>query len=67
MSASPFPLSRELQEALEAGVLSLKEAWLLQDQFLLTEAVEVEMPEELSEEAIKFLLWQAPPENDLPL
>ena len=67
MSASQAHLPDNLLEAVMDGALLLSEAWAIQDQFLLAESEEVEMPEILNPQVSKLLLWQTPGFNDLPL
>lgn len=47
MPAFQLYLDQTLEEAVLEGVLSLKEAWLLQDQYLLSEDGTIAVPEEL--------------------
>jgi hypothetical protein len=47
MPAFQMYLDQTLEEAVLAGALSLQEAWLMQDQYLLSMGEVVEIPEEL--------------------
>lgn len=67
MSAHLFPLDPQLQEAWEAGALTYKEAWLVQDELIVSPEQMVEMPPHLEPQMRSLLFFQVPPENSLPL
>lgn len=67
MSAHQAHLPDNLLQPVLEGALTLLEAWSIQDQFLLSTSLYVEMPEELNPQVGKLLLWQTPPSNELPL
>lgn len=67
MPANQAHLPDNLLQAVMDGALLLSEAWAIQDQFLMSESEEVEMPEILNPQVGKLLLWQTPGFNDLPL
>lgn len=62
MSAWEMPLDPDLQEALMAGVLTLQEAWRMQDEILLQGSPElVTLPQELWMAVQKLELFEADP------
>ena len=67
MPANKAHLQSDLEEAVLGGALTLTEAWALQDQLLLAEGSEVEMPWELEPQMCKLWLYQVPGHNQLPL
>lgn len=62
MGAVEFPLGDNFQEEVDRGVLTLEEAWHLQDVTLLTAAVGLPWPEEVWPliERIRFADWPTP-------
>ena len=66
MPASQAHLPLELQQAVLEQALSLTEAWAIQDQFLMSNSLWVEMPWELEPQIRKLVLWQSPAFNSLP-
>ena len=67
MSAHRAELSPDLESAMLAGALSFNEAWSIEDQLILAEQMEVEMPWELEPQLRKLWLFQIPEANKLPL
>ena len=67
MSAHRASLSPDLEQAMLQGALTFNEAWSIEDQLLLAEQVEVEMPWELEPQLRKLWLYQIPEANSLPL
>lgn len=65
MSAFQAHLDQEFQEAVMAGVLSLEEAWLLQDQLLINQSEWVEVPSNLQPQMEKLAFFQARPHSPI--
>ena len=67
MSAKEFHLPPPLHQAWMDGALSFQEAWLIQDEMLLSTKDWVLMPESLDPPLSKLHLYQVETFNSLPL
>ena len=68
MSAQQAHLAGHLQEALDANVLSLSEAWMLQDVILIAPpGCRVELSEAFEPVIDKMMLFESDCLNDLPI
>ena len=68
MSAQLALLDPQLQEAVSLQVISVSQAWAMQDLLELTPCgVLVSVPQDWHPWVERLHLWEAPPANSLPL